>query len=340
MRIFKCIKCNKYIYAHESARCFYCGNTERFEEVYKVPVHEMVADDFERMEVFVEQQQFYEAFDVSDKILEWMPDVAGVFWYRLLIRKQCVSIADLLSKGVDCEEDADFYNAVRFSGEEERTIYEDIRDCMEQMKQALKCNIAKHEAEDKAKTDLIMLGKNMEQELRSRKGRLFELWSQLDKVERSMYAVEMDCRLSAEEYKLELKQAMQMSDALFEEIYDFEECDEEALHEYYVKLGSVLMLSEQAKHDINQFAEHHPKAIELAGLILKRDKINSQLNQELEALKEYEAGVQKTISSVEEIEKEHRKAKRAADKYDFTEAAAILGEEAFHQILHEIGIDV
>ena len=67
-----------------------------------------------------------------------MPNLAGIFWLRLLAKNKCSFAAELIEKGFNCEDDADLCNALAFSTEAEHSIYLDIQNMVNAARKALK----------------------------------------------------------------------------------------------------------------------------------------------------------------------------------------------------------
>ena len=103
MKIVKCSKCNKY--THKSNKCFFCGNTVGFDAIEMLPVHENVVVEYSKIESLIEKRQFSEAMVLSHKVIEWMPNFAGIFWLRVLIKNKCMTAEELIKSGFSCNED-------------------------------------------------------------------------------------------------------------------------------------------------------------------------------------------------------------------------------------------
>ena len=338
MKIVKCSKCGKYI--HKADKCFHCGNTAGFDEIEATEIHENVAQDYAHMEVLVEDRKYDEAISASYIVLEWMPNLAGVFWLRLLARNKCSSAIELISKGFSCDEDSDFCNALNFSIGEEHSAYEDIKKAVTEIRTALKKEISEHEYRCKSDTNIMQIKKTMQGEIDGRKQKLFTLWSDLEDTEHSLYALEMDCRLLTKEHQTGLAQAAQAASAIKSETYRMEECTAEKLHAFQVRMGNVLQQSESSKSSIESMKKQHPWVKAFADLVSQRNQKVKLINSEIASLASYERTVQQTITEIERIESRHKTALIAADRYDFTDAVALLGADAFNTILRSAGVGV
>lgn len=270
MKIVKCLNCGKYI--HKTNKCFHCGNTDEFEQVESGIVHENVRTEYARMEYLIDHKKYDDVIALSDLVLEWMPNLAGVFWLRLLAKNKCTSALDLISKGFSCEDDADFYNALHFSDDEEHSVYVDIQNIVNKFRNILKREIINHEYNCKLETKLLQIKKGIQREMDSRKDKLFTLWSTLEEIEHSLYVLEMDIRLIVKEYQTELEKASQTANSLNSEVSRMTECGKESMHAYQVKLESVFQQSEQAKDNIESLKKQHPSIKSFTKLLSERDK--------------------------------------------------------------------
>lgn len=336
MKIVKCPKCGKYI--HEANRCFHCGNTTGFDEVNVPQIHENVVVEYSKVESLVESKRFDEALSLSHTVIEWMPNLAGIFWLRLLAKNKCTSAAELIEKGFNCEDDADLCNALTFSTGAEHSIYLDIQSMILAARKELKEEILNHEYNCKMKTNILQIKQNMQSETDLRKKKLFSLWSELEKIEQALYTLEMDCRLLSKEHIEALDKASFAASLIKKEVYRLEECSAEDLHKYQVIIGNILQQSEQAKSALESMKKQHPWVHSFNDLVKKRDEQVRLIGTEISSLRSYEATIQQTLNEIDRIEDRHRKAVRAVEAYDFLDAANLLGKDCYNKILHNIGL--
>ena len=338
MTIVKCKKCKKHL--HKSNKCFYCGNTIGFNEVEMPSIHENVVVEYSKVEALVESKKFTEALQLSHIVIEWMPNLAGIFWLRLLARKKCTTAVELIQKGFNCEEDADFCNALAFSIGAERKAYQDMRNTVLAIQKALRSEILSHEYQCKMKTNILQIKKTMKGEVDARKKTLFTLWTELEETEQSMYTLEKDCTLLSKEYSDSLDFAAQAASSVKAETYRIEECTAEKFHKYQVRIGNILQQSEQAKDAMENMKNQHPWVKTFNDLVKKRDEQMQQIANEISSLKIYEATVQQTLDEIDRIEQRHRAVLRAVDTFDFLDAANLLGRDAYNVVLRGIGLSV
>ena len=338
MKIVKCTKCNKYV--HKTGKCFHCGNTMGFDEVEMPAIHENAAVEYSRVESLVESKKYAEALTLAHTVIEWMPNLAGIFWLRLLAKNKCSNAAELIQKGFNCEEDSDFCNALTFSTGAERNAYQDVQIMVQAAQKALKAEVLNNEYHCKMKTNILQIKKTMKDEVDSRKKRLFALWAELEETEHSMYTLEKDCILLSKEYSDALDKAAQAASSIKTETYRLEECTAESLHKYQVRIGNILQQSEQAKDAVESMKKQHPWVKSFNDLVKKRDEQVRQIANEISSLKIYETTVQQTLDEIDQIEQRHRIAIRALETFDFLDAANLLGKDNYNIVLHNIGLGV
>lgn len=338
MKIVKCSKCKKYI--HESSECFHCGNTMGFDEVEMPKIHKNVLTEYSMVESLIKERKFAEALTLSYTVIEWMPNLASIFWLRLLAKKKCTSTAELIQKGVNCEDDADFYNALAFSIGAEHDAYLDVQGMILAIKNALRTEIFNHEYHCKMKTDILQIKKSMKEEVDSQKKSLFLLWSELEQIEYSLYVFEKDCAMLAKEHSDALDIAAQAASAIRSETYRLKECTDEDYYKYQVKINSILQQSEQSIKALENMGKQNPLVTSFNSLVKKRDEQVRQITNKISTLKTYEAKVQQTIDEIDKIEQQHRAAIHAVEAFDFLNAAKLLGEEKYNEILQSNGLCV
>lgn len=338
MKIVKCTKCKKYV--HKTGKCFHCGNTVEFDEVEMPDIHENAAVEYSKVESLVESRKYAEALTLAHTAIEWMPNLAGIFWLRLLAKYKCSNATELIQKGFNCEEDPDFCNALTFSTGAERSAYQDVQSMVKAAQKALKAEVLNNEYHCKMKTNILQIKKAMTDEVDSRKKKLFTLWAELEKTEHSMYTLEKDCILLSKEYTDALDKAALAASSVKVETYRLEECTAESLHKYQVRIDNVLQQSEQAKDAVESIKKQHPWVNSFNSLVKKRDQQVRQIANEISSLKAYEAMVQQTLDEVEQIEQRHRIAIRALETFNFLDAANLLGKDKYNTVLHNIGLGV
>ena len=232
MKIVKCNKCNKYIF--KANKCFRCGNNMGFEDIISPCICENVINEYSKLEFFLNNKNFDKAISVSHTVIEWMPRFASVFWMRLLAKNRCVCVEELIERGFNCEEDADFINAIKFSTGIEHDIYLDIKKIMILMRKELEREILIHEYDCKMKTNIMQIKNNMQEEIDKKRNKLFLLWAELERIEQDLFILEKDCSLLSKEYIDTLEKSFNVASSLEKEISRLSKCTIEQLYKYQI----------------------------------------------------------------------------------------------------------
>lgn len=124
--IYKCTKCGEFI--HDSSFCLHCGNNEngRIHKIKEKEIHENTINEMDLIYEKLNNKEFSDVLTLADQILEWMPECAEMFWIRALAKKNCCNDYELILSGIDVESDPDLQNALLFSDNEEKKMYEAI----------------------------------------------------------------------------------------------------------------------------------------------------------------------------------------------------------------------
>lgn len=336
MKIVKCLKCNRIIYLADG--CYYCGNKGDFQNILNYNVHDNVRDDYEKLDNYFMDRKYNEVIVLSHKIIEWMPDFSNVFFMRLLAKKKCSTVANLIYKGIDCRKDADFCNAISCALEIEKNVYVDIENLVQIVQKKLKEEVLKHERDSKLETNVLQLKSSMDKEISLKKETLISLWTDLKKIEDSMYILDKEYKLVEQEYRESLNSAGKEMGILKSQIYRLEECTAEELHDYQIKISCFLKQSEEAKDNIELLKKESDFAKSFLKLKESRDNKIQTIGNEIILIKKIEEKFQRTLNEIDSIEKEHRQILLAIDKFDFEPAFKLLGKEKAKQICHNIGL--
>lgn len=334
MRIVKCLKCGNYI--HKTDKCFFCGNVDGFGEIEMPIVHKNVLEEYLQVESFVKNRKFKEAISSSYKVIEWMPDLSGIFWFRFLAKNKCVSASEVIKKGSCCEEDADFCNALMFSTASEHSAYLNIQKAMEIVKTVLKGAVCKHEYDCKTRTGVLGIKRTIDSEISDRREKIFSLWSDLVGMECKLQALEMDCDLVSKEHREVLKKSEVAATVLLKEVSLLKECTAKEHYKYGIKMQNIVKQSGEAKKILDDYEKQYPCIREFNEMLSKRNWQVQCIEKELVSLKQYEDFVRKTLMEIDEIEKIHKKVFLEVEKYNFQAAVDLLGNDRFEQIFNDI----
>ena len=90
---------------------------------------------------------------------------------------------------------------------------------MRRVQETLHHAVQTNEFRAKAEYGLLELKNGMQEEINRRRQSLFSMWSELEKTERELYALELDCQILTKEYQNALNAAAQSATAIKSEAY-------------------------------------------------------------------------------------------------------------------------
>lgn len=337
MMIVTCHKCGKKI--HRADKCPYCGNSIEFEIVNeRINVHENVSMEYSKLDTLLDSGEFVQLIEKSQKVLQWMPTCSAVFWMRLLAKNSCKTDAELIQKGINCDNSADFYNAYRYGTSVEKATYDSVKDLIENVRITFESAIIIHEYEEKAATPIVRYQSQFPLELKAKRKELFDLWTQLEKIEQEMHVIEQECKILLNEHRISLDNSKNEADQIKTQSYKLNECTSEMLNEYIIRLGNVLNQSESSKKEIELMRKQLPWIETFNNKVQEREKINLKIASKLSDLRSYENRIKSTISEIEHIEKRHQWALQVLSDYDFTSIISLLGTKKYEEVLSNAGL--
>ena len=337
MMIVTCPKCGKKI--HKFDKCLYCGNTMKEKTVNEITnVYENVSMEYSQLATLLDSGDFAKLIEKSRVVLRWMPTCSEVFWIRLLAKNGCKNDIELIQKGINCDNSADFYNAYRYGTPAEKATYDNVKNLIENIRVAFESAIINHEYEEKAATTIVKCKNEVPLELQTKRKELFELWTQLEKTEQEMHVIEQECRFLLNEHKISLDNAKNEAVQIKTQSYKLNECTSEEMNEYMIRLGNVLNQSDTSKKEIELMKKQLPWIEKFNTKVQEREKINLKITSKLTDLRSYENRIKSTVSEIEHIEKRHQLALRILADYDFQSTISLLGTKKYKEILSNAGL--
>ena len=336
--ISKCQKCGALI--HTASTCFHCGST-RMGTVHNVDdIHANVLEEYRLMVAALKDRRFSEVLKLSDKVIEWMPRFAEMYWIRFLASHQCASDIELIYNGVDCTQDPNYCNAVAYACSEEYRVYKDVEDIIAKLKKQLEREIALYIHKKKEDTYLIDLHQSLEKKVAEKRNRLFVEWQKLQKIEQDLIVIQMNCKLRAREYQDVLDSAKIKSESIKLEANKRVDLSDAEVHSFRVRMGAVLQQSEQARQAIDDFKRQHPWVKEFAQLEKTRDEQVEIIKTELADMKKFETSLLDAIAAYEKIVTTSKQLKSKLGNMQFSGIKAIVGDRVFTTALREVGVVV
>lgn len=336
--IAKCQKCGALI--HSASTCLHCGSTRMETEYITDDIHANVVEEYRMMVAALKDRRFNEVLRLSDKVIEWMPRFAEMYWIRFLASHQCASDVELICNGVDCSQDPNYCNAIAYASSEEYRVYKDVEDKITKLKKQLEKEIARYIHKKKEDTYLTSLCQSLGKKVEEKRSRLFAEWQTLQKIEQDLIVIQMNCRLRAREYQDALDNAKMKAESIKLEANKRVDLSDAEVHSFRVRMGTVLQQSEQARQALDDFKKQHPWVKEFAQLEKARDEQVERIKTELAEMKKFEASLLDAIAAYEKIVATNKQLNSKLDNMQFSGIKAIVGDRVFTTALREVGIVV
>lgn len=337
MKIVRCSKCGALI--HISNECYLCGNTDGFDVVSNAaPIHENVITKYDKMLQSFERKDYATVINISSDILKWMPFDSEVFWLRLLAKNECSCDGELIIRGFNCDDSADFYNAIQYADANQKQVYNNVCDKIKLISEKLKAVITEFTLTEKRKLNIEDVQSKMSEEFNSRQNKLFELWTELNNVEQSIVNIESDSTILLREQKDSLKKALDGANSIKQLFYNKKECTKEEFDKYSMQLESSAILSGKSLEQIKNNKANHQWIKDYNKQVALRDETLAKLLKEIDSLKTYEAKLAQLVSKVETLDLQEQKALKYANTYNFKGIRSIIGETNFTSVLKNSGI--
>lgn len=335
MKIVKCARCGRLIV--KAGKCYHCGNTRDFDFVRSVSVTNNAASMLLRLEQLIDEKKYEDALAISYDVVEWLPDEASAYWFRLLAKNRCSDAGALITHGFDYANDADLHNAIKYAPPSEKVIYQDVQEAVSKLQGALIDAINAHRVTAIAATEITQTKTDAEREIENHRRRIASLWNELEDMEAQMYLLETDCKLIAREHQTSLASAAKTADSLKNEIYKLNECKEEDRTRYIASLSALEQESNQSKYALSSLREEYESAVRFNTMAAERDQKSSALTNAINDARKYEQNLRRKISEAERIENRHDAALQSVRNFSFSDAVALLGERAFSIVLEQSG---
>lgn len=87
--------------------------------------------EYSQLATLLDSGDFAKLIEKSRVVLRWMPTCSEVFWIRLLAKNGCKNDIELIQKGINCDNSADFYNAYRYGTPAEKATYDNVKNLIE-----------------------------------------------------------------------------------------------------------------------------------------------------------------------------------------------------------------
>lgn len=326
--VCKCNSCGNYIHIERinDCKCIYCGSLVEWGSANEDNYVEMKLSECERALGSIDALEKY------DDCIEKFPNISRLYWGRMLARHSCEKDKQLLSLGVNFQEDSDYILAYHFANEEERLCYTKIANCRDVMRDAILSELMVKEKEQIRQTDIENIQARTASKIEILRAELERKISELDFIEKKIRDLQTDCMVIVISNRSTIDYAVDSMDKYKTQIYDQKEIENDEYMRLQVELGKLLFICEMANDDINnlQYYDSYQSLQQL-----KQDQVVAQKDVEdvISQIEIVDESMRSIISDVFEIKDRFKKAADATKNTGFTEASSLLGLEKMNIIL-------
>lgn len=328
MMVCKCNSCGNYIHIERDTtpKCMYCDS--------------LVNADYNAEETYVEMRinecenalGSLKALELYDECIERFPNISRLYWGRMLARHSCKIDKQLLSHGVNFNEDPDYLLACHFATDQERLCYERLADCRNSMMLAILTELVINEKEQIRQTNIKKIQTDTASELERLRESLELRLSELDFVEKQVRDLQADCMVGVMSNRKAINYTVDGIDKYKSQINAQKEIENDDYRKLIIEIEKLFYICNRANNDIKN-TQHRDEYHALQQL--KQDQTVAQRNVDdiISQIEEVDESMRNIISNVAVIKDKHKKASDAAKNTGFAEASSLLGSEKMNMIL-------
>lgn len=328
MIVCKCNFCGNYIHIERDTtlKCMYCDSPVDTEYDSEESYVEMRINECENA------LGSSKAVELYDECIERFPNISRLYWGRMLARHSCKVDKQLLSHGVNFNEDSDYILACHFATDEERLCYEKLANCRDRMMSAILMELVMNEKEQIRQTGIKQAQADTASEIEKMRADLELKISELDFIEKQVRNLQTDCMVGVISNRKAIDYTVDSIDKYKSQINDKKEIENDDYKKISIEIGKLFYICQRANNDIKNtqhIDEYH------ALQQLKQDQTVAQRNVEaiISKIEEVDESMRNIISKVAVIKDKHKKASDAAKNTGFAEASSLLGSEKMNMIL-------
>ena len=334
MRLVKCNQCGKIF--PEDTVCYSCGNESDLSTVKRLSPDENVQAVISEILLLLRDQKYKEAIDRSYTIFDEKLQIGEIFWLRLLAKKNCSTIIDLLKKGFS-NDDPDYYNALKYcTCDEEHKAYSDIGALEERLKNRLKEKLdelkAKYTYQDRDKCNSY-----------------FEMIDNITEIIKqdlvSLYEIEQRLLIEDEQLKRQyassrsmLQKALKETDTIKRNFKFKEDITRDLYYEFLIKLNGASKMSAEAKRSIAEIKESYKSQSKIADMIQIRDEIARKTDSDYSKLKELGEQIKRVNEGKIDMREKCRSILDLLNENELEAVEAFIGNEMFADAMEKAGV--
>ena len=324
MRATSCVQCGRpQVFVRQ---CIFCGSTKT--DFWEDVENQEVAD-------LVRGGQFEEALNLAEQQVQCLPDEAEGYFLRLLARRKCAAVEDLLGKGFNSEDSTDFYSALHLSEGNTREALAGIEAWMQNISRRLISAEDRYLANYRENLHLMDERQRLEGIGQKERLDLFNLYRQIEDVEGDIYQAAKRCRNALSQAERHLADAKKSAQSVFvatrtpgmsKEDYD----------SWKIQVANVEKAAKAAVAEYDMAKTRYAQEISVPSR--RREDLYKAITNRLKKWNEMGDNARDLLQSLEHEKERVNAIKEEIAAGLFSGVAEHLGEDAFFRALKEAGL--
>jgi hypothetical protein len=302
----------------------------------------LINEKLSKIDEYISTAHYDDALPLIEEVMEWIPGPkvgeivpksGEIYWRRLLANSKCKNDLELLRKGRLLHNNEIYEAAIRYASENEKPVYELMKNTEDLIVELLEKALVKKEIEDK-------LNKNPEKSLEEYKQKLCaakklaqENIGRLEEIEKSIREQAIDCGAIVGEYKHALNDILTTAKGIGDTSKSSITYEEKIGWEK--QLEAVLADSNAESEQLKQIAASHSAFREYSEMLDKQKAIISEVNKNIEDIKAIKPQIQDFVYSIENIEENYVKAREYLYNGNYEPAKKLITQERFDEIIKQ-----
>lgn len=240
MSIIKCCSCQKVIHIGENfgTSCIFCGAANNYST--NSSLRGKIQEYIRKIKELIKASKFRDAMEVCNDYIEIYPNIAELYWLRLLAHYNCKNDVELIQKGVNIKNDIDFTCCMHFADSLEKECLEQLWTIREAIISDINQALITTERKEKIKTGISDIKKNTESELNQLRKDLREQVVELDSAEKELRDAFFDCSVMISSRKQRFNEFLGKAEQSKKQIDSKNEMTESEKATFEIALGKYI----------------------------------------------------------------------------------------------------
>jgi len=339
MKLSKCRNVDCQSVQLPAPRCIHCTK-DNFTLIGTETLHDRVRSAYDDARNLIGSRRFDEALALLNAAMQWSPEESGIYFHRLLAKKECASEGELIAHGFDYREtdgDPDFLLAVRFAEtDEESAFYRQIVQMTREVHERLT------EEETKAFESELA---EMREQISHRAPEITEIQSELQSVQQKL----TELGLEASDLKTELNDVyvraeseqqangFRRLEALRKVTRNLrqDEITSAKKHIIYVGLSAAAQQIDDARDALEKIMKEHPWVEANAALEAQQEALKQEIAALKKKLKNSDEALVQMQEDCQKLQEEYARVEKALREYRFRDALYHVNADGLIQMAYE-----